>query len=227
MPDSNRGPVPKDSTVAGCWYRAKQDESLYSIAHKVGHSADKIWQHSANKNLRDRRGKPNILLPGDWIYIPPIERYSEIVATDSKHSFRCKKTHLNTLKIRIVPFRSAVHSASPEDGDPIAYSLWIGKKQVTGSARPGDIIEVQNIPANIKSAALTMLGRTIKLKIGQLDPIDEPSGIDQRLHSLGYGYGEKAREIFKKLNDLQDDASEQDIQNKLSELQTGSGNGAK
>ena len=51
--------------------------SLSQIASESGLSEDEIWQHPLNKQLRERRGSPTELKPGDAVYVPEASQEQE------------------------------------------------------------------------------------------------------------------------------------------------------
>ncbi|MGB9698788.1 MAG: LysM peptidoglycan-binding domain-containing protein [Thermodesulfobacteriota bacterium] len=51
-------------------YTVKQGDCLSSIGEKYGIFWEKIWNQPKNDKLKEKRKNPNILYPGDVIFIP-------------------------------------------------------------------------------------------------------------------------------------------------------------
>ena len=219
--ESTGRPVPRGQATGGNWHEIAQGESIFTLAHRSGHLPDRIWNHSANDRLREKRSHPGILLPGDWVFVPNIEAKDETVETERRHSFHAKHLKPRTLKLRIIPGRTPIDRNTAPEGKPIRYTLWVGDRMLTGQTSPGETIEVSNVPPDMQDAKLLIDGRTIRLKIGHLDPKESPSGIGQRLRSLGYGSNDKALDLFKARNDFAEERSEAKIRDQLDRLHTG------
>jgi len=63
------------------WHRVQKGETLDAIAAQYGVSADEIWNHNLNKQLRDRRKTPDAIAPGDALYIPSPKKPKETQPT--------------------------------------------------------------------------------------------------------------------------------------------------
>ena len=61
----------------------KQGDCISNIAYQHGHFPDTIWNDSKNSDLRQKRKDPNVLLPGDVVYIRDIEAKEESCASES------------------------------------------------------------------------------------------------------------------------------------------------
>ena len=58
-------------------YEVKQGDCVSSIAGKYGMFWETIWNYSQNSELKNRRSDPNVLHPGDSIFIPEQELKEE------------------------------------------------------------------------------------------------------------------------------------------------------
>ena len=76
-------------------YSIKQGDYLAKIAKDHGFSDWKIiWNHADNKGLKDKRKDPNILYPGDRLFIPDREEKHESIVVDDTHKFAVKRSKL-------------------------------------------------------------------------------------------------------------------------------------
>src|SRR5690349_12704101 len=90
----NHVPEPRPGSVGGSLmpesYVTKQGDCIHSIAFEKGFFPDTLWNHADNKNLKNLRKDPHVLLPGDIVSIPD-KRLKEISKpAESRHRFRRK-----------------------------------------------------------------------------------------------------------------------------------------
>ena len=169
-------------------YTVAQGDHLSKIAKDNGFTDYTIiWDHPNNADLKKKRQNPNVLFPGDEVFIPDMEQKQESGATDKKHSFTVGK---KTLKLRLV-----LEDAYEK---PIANAqcALLVDGQVYQLTSDGNGKIEQEIPLDAKEGTLTIRGdqtpyanEVISIKIGHLDPVDEISGQVGRLNNLGYAAG--------------------------------------
>src|SRR5215468_12271496 len=76
----------------GGWHTVQQGETLIGLARIYRVSDWRIiWSHAQNASLRRERPNPQILGPGDRVYIPEPAPIEYECAVDQKHTFRLKK----------------------------------------------------------------------------------------------------------------------------------------
>ena len=161
-------------------YIAAQGDSIPSIAKDKGFFWKTIWNHGNNASLKSKRKNPNVLFPGDEVFIPELETKDFSKGTDAKHKFKRKG---EPVKIILKLLKS--------DGKPranIPYVLTVEGKDYKGNT-DGDGIIKQFIPNNAKTGMLKLdndPNQCFPVRIGALDPIDEITGIQQRLSNLGF-----------------------------------------
>jgi len=170
-------------------YITEQGETLLSIAHKYNFSSwETIWNHERNRELRGLRPNPQVLYPGDRLYIP--DKPAWPVAGGQKTSFRIKKR---------MTCRFAVY-LKDEAGRPYAgnkYELTIGD-DIVSDTTPEDGLVVHEVSPAIRQGTLKLWPNeddenetiTWELKIGHLDPPNKISGAQARLNNLGFDVGE-------------------------------------
>ncbi len=168
-------------------YTVSPGDTIPSIAHDNGFLTSTIWDHPQNAALKAKRKDPNILFPGDEVFIPEKELKQETRGTNSKNTFKLKGEP-NKLKLRLMKL------GKPRANE--AYTLDIDGKLISGSTDSNGLIE-QVIPRNARGGTLTLQGGKEKypVKIGHLDPIDELIGVQQRLNNLGFNCGAESGEM--------------------------------
>lgn len=165
-------------------YVVKQGDCFSSIAAKHGFLLKTLWEYPPNEPLVQKRQSPNILYPGDEIFIPENDLKEESRATEDTHVFRIEreKTELHLRMLR-----------EDEPRGNVKYSLEIGNK-IIEAATDGDGWIKQTIPAAAKTARLILQPGTVEaeeyeLLLGHLDPLEENPGVADRLQNLGFYFG--------------------------------------
>jgi hypothetical protein len=158
-----------------------QGECLSSIAEANGLYWKTIWQHAENMTLRQLRGDPNVLAPGDELFIPEKIEKQIPSATQKKHSF-VKKGVPAQLKIRLL-----------SDGQPRAnlpYTLHVDGCLIKKDKTDGDGYISASIPPNAQTGMIIVEENSLQdiynFDFGNLDPADSENGIRGRLRNLGY-----------------------------------------
>ncbi len=135
-----------------------------------------IWNHPSNRSFANGRD-PNLLYPGDELFVPEQRQKDLIASTGMTHQFR-KKVPRNRIRLQML------------DGNmnPIAeadYTLTVGDDTYTGKTDDEGRI-MKDMAVDVDSGTLEFGGRTIELEIGSLAPLDKVEGIQARLQNLGY-----------------------------------------
>lgn len=171
------------------YYTIQQGDYLSKIASINGFANyHTIWDHPNNAALKKKRQDPNVLFPGDKLFIPEKEERKESSITGKRHTFVVTK---QSLKLRLVLedcYEKPIANA------PCTLMVDGEARQVTTDAS-GKI--EQQIPATLKEAFLIINDEqtpfendAIPIKVGHLDPVEEISGQIARLNNLGYFAGD-------------------------------------
>jgi hypothetical protein len=171
-------------------HTVSQGEHLPRIALRYGFlDWQAVYQHPNNAELRRRRPNPNVLLPGDKIYVPDIQTKGAACPTGRTHIFRLVGEHC----VRII--------VKDAGGTPYAnakYQVTIGHEVREGTTDDkGALYEYVRKSTEDAELKLPELGLGWTLKIGYLDPLhdqeqDAPivTGVKARLKNLGFYTGE-------------------------------------
>lgn len=163
------------------FHSVQPGEHLSGIALQYGFAnQNSIWFHPENAGLRKDRANPNVLMPGDTIYIPDLENAEVPCATDRRHPFQLNGDKL-LLRIRI---QEAFFD--PVSSMPCQLSIEGRSYELTTDSE--GTLEI-SIPKSASRGALTINGLEIPVLIGHLDPSSEVTGIRARLANLGYYRG--------------------------------------
>jgi len=170
-------------------YTVEQGDCFSSIAEEFGFADwHTIYEHPNNAELREQRPNPNILFPGDILYIPDKQIKDVDRSTDLAHQFVIKSPK-TWLRIKIRDGQEA-----PAAG--CKYQLEIDDVPFPKGKLGGDGLLEVKISAKAEKGVLTVwfddqapVGTTWKLLLGHLDPVDKMRGIQARLNNLGYSSG--------------------------------------
>ncbi|MEK7724532.1 MAG: LysM peptidoglycan-binding domain-containing protein, partial [Acidobacteriota bacterium] len=107
-------------------YQVRSGDCISSIAFANGFSPDTIWNHPNNAALKAKRKDPNVLLPGDIVFVPD-KRLKEVrEPTNQVHKFMVKNV---PAKFRI----QIMENNEPQANVP--FTLTVDGKVVSN---PGD-----------------------------------------------------------------------------------------
>lgn len=162
-------------------YVVKVGDCMASIAVETGHFWESLWDFPANKELKDVRKDPYVLLPGDLVTIPELRPKTEPGATEERHRF----VRNGCPEKLIVKFTIGDEPRANQD-----YILKIDGVEQEGTTDAEGKIDVF-IPPDARKAAIrfTESGDTYKMDLGRLDPITEITGVQKRLTNLGFFKG--------------------------------------
>ena len=171
-------------------HTVEQGEYLASIAKDYGFSDwHTIYDHPQNADLKKKRPNPNILFPGDELFIPDKVPKHESCATEKKHRFQIR-----------VPKASLRIVLKDSDGKALAnqpYTLTVAWITYNGTTDGAGSLQ-QKIPIGIESGEISLdkLGLLWTLNIAHLDPVHDEggdtaiiSGVQARLNNLGFHCG--------------------------------------
>lgn len=163
----------------------KQDECIASIAAKYGMNWRFIYEHSANSKFREIRPNPNVIYEGDEIVIPDESSLQVKAIANRFHYFtmRPQRPQSWVFRLRLVDAIGA-----PIAGATYRFQVF-GQAAVSGVLGDDGLLEAP-VPAEARSATLELLGATMNVELGRLDPVSTISGAQARLNNLGFPAGE-------------------------------------
>lgn len=160
---------------------------MSSIADQWGFSDYRtIYRDSGNDAFRQKRPNPNIIYPGDVLFIPDRKSQEFARPTEQLHRFVIKRQR--------VLLRLCLKDDLHQPYQNKRYHLRVGGHHHHARTNENGMLE-QEIPANATEGEITVFtkdddpsdqGYTFTLKLGHLDPVDETSGVDARLTNLGF-----------------------------------------
>ena len=165
------------------YHKIGQGECLAVLAKQYGFTDyHAIWDDPKNAQLKSKRQNPNILAPGDILFIPDKKDKEESRGTSQAHSFQVGDA--------AVKFRTIIKDAKDRPLANAKYTLTLPGQMFTGVTGSNGLLEHPlPLDAETGTLALTDLGITWTLNFGHLDPVDTIQGVQGRLKSLGYDPG--------------------------------------
>ena len=164
-------------------HTVEQGEYLTLIAAEAGfRSSLTIWNDPQNEALRHERSNPQVLYPGDVVFVPDASDRVEMCATGRTHIFVAKREVLKLrFGLRDFDNRTVVGAAIVVQVGGIEQTL------VTDS----DGMVATEIDRRSRGGWLRvpLWGMEMDLALGYLDPVSEDSGWLARLINLGYYRG--------------------------------------
>lgn len=168
------------------YYTVRPGDYLSKIAHAHGFSDWRvIYDHPENEAFRRLRPDPNLIMPGDRVFIPEHDPHAMPAQTCQHARFRTQHPD-DYLELVLKDDQGEALRHTP-------YQLTVGG-QVRPGVTDGQGKLRQQIPAGAASAVLSILGCRLDLRIGELlsmnDAPDEGLlGVKQRLCNLAYHPG--------------------------------------
>ena len=164
-------------------YVVRDGDYLASIAHSRGVNPKDVWELDANEDLRKKRPSPDMLAPGDVLFLPVVKR--KWIALD---------TGSNNALVATVPTVSIKLNLRKEGDD--GKNLLSGNAYVIQGLPGGDVpgtfgddgaVEFR-APVSVRQVTIVSdeLGLQLPVRVGGLDPIETDSGLAHRLANLGY-----------------------------------------
>jgi hypothetical protein len=165
-------------------YVVRAGDYLAKLAGAQGFDPDEVWNHPKNAALKRARGDGNILCTADVLFIPEPDRKGSPL-----------KNGTENLYVARVP-RIEVKLALRQGGKPLVGEACLvhGVDPPNEAVTDGEGILTVSVPATMRmvQVELKRLSVVRSFSIGHLDPIEEASGVRQRLKNLGHGGRDEA-----------------------------------
>lgn len=183
-------PAGAGTGAEGSIYEVKQGDCIESIAYASGHFWQTIWNHPCNRRLRNLRKNPNVLHQGDEVFVPVLQPKAETRPTERRHAF-VRKGVPSKLQIQLLD-----ENAKPKAN--VEYVLKVDGRSEHGRSDPNGWVRSSIQPsARGGKLIVPMEAGSLEypLNLGHLDPIEEVSGIQQRLNNLQFCCGQEDGEL--------------------------------
>lgn len=169
----------------GFYYQVRAGEWVSKIAATHGFRWQDVWNDPHNGDLRSLRKDPNVVYPGDLLYIPMRKLREQSATTDNQHLYQLT---LPKKKLKIV-----LRDWEGRPRGDLPCRLEIDHRvcaEVKYTDSQGQIIAMI---AEGATDGLLYVGQdpeeVYQVLLGHLDPIDTAKGQQQRLVNLGHYRG--------------------------------------
>jgi hypothetical protein len=162
----------------GTRYTVQPGDCVESVADAHGLFWETIWNHPDNSALKRARKNPNILLPGDELFIPNIRCKEEAIPTGARHTF-LRRGVPSHFELRLLQ----------DDQPRVGVSFVLVTDGITQSGTTDSEGRLRiPIPPGARTGELRLDGgrEVYAVQLGQLDPTTELSGVQHRLRNLGF-----------------------------------------
>jgi hypothetical protein len=176
---------PEEDRSEASRHTVKQGERMATIASQYKFLRwQTLWDFAGNADLKDLRQNPNILFPDDEVVIPTkLKREAEVVGGKAKYLVKCGR---ETLRVGFAVgwdwVERVSYTAKPDTGGP----------DLTDFLDSDGWMRI-DVPPNTSQVQVALWTddpdtpfATYELKVGELDPVREVTGVQARLASLGY-----------------------------------------
>jgi type VI secretion system secreted protein VgrG len=159
-------------------YVVRQGDYLQKLAFSHGFDADTVWNDPKNAELKQKRKDSNQLVPGDILHFARPARDSHVLTKGTTNKYEAV---VPTTTVRFV----FENEAGPFAFEP--YKIEGLGASVEGKTDGAGVLFIK-APIHVREVKVTFPKKRLvfPLHIGDMDPIDEPSGVCQRLEHLGY-----------------------------------------
>jgi hypothetical protein len=146
------------------------------LAAELGFDADEVWNDPRNDEIRKTRPKREVLAAGDIVYVPGArdEGMPLKVGTENRITAKAPGAEIK------------LHFGDPACAGA-AYTVEGAGEDIKGNADGNGDVTLK-IPVHVREVLLSFdaLTYATRVKVGDLDPIEEDSGVRQRLEHLKY-----------------------------------------
>jgi hypothetical protein len=163
-------------------YVIRKGDFLLKLAYTFDFDANTVWNDATNAGLRQIRSDPNILLPGDVLYIPD--------QVDKEPAFKSLVTGGTNTFTSDVPTMTLTHQFAGDDPTTYASKAYTVEEldDLTGLQTNENGVATFPVPLTLETATITFTDteESFVLAVGEMDPINTISGVFKRLQNLGY-----------------------------------------
>ncbi|MCC6525839.1 MAG: peptidoglycan-binding protein [Polyangiaceae bacterium] len=159
----------------------QQGEHVRKLAFQRGTRPEEVWSHAKNAELAAKRKSMDLLAPGDLLHLPTTRRPGIALRAGVENKYQAA--------IPTVPVHIQIDSRGPSlASQPFELrGAYGGGEPLRGTAGPNGEIDLE-LPVHVREVVVAFpdLGLTTPVRLGDLDPVGERSGVVARLRNLGF-----------------------------------------
>ncbi len=156
----------------------RQGEYVRRIAAERGLDPAAVWERAENRELRERRESPDVLAPGDVVFLPDPPQARHALALRRNNRFQAPRPR--------IPVRVRVRDRGRPLPNELCLVEGLGPDEVDVRTDAEGVLAF-DVPLHVERVFVTLPARDRRftVRVGHLDPIDTPSGLAARLQNLG------------------------------------------
>ena len=156
-------------------YVVKQGDHVDKLAFAYGFDADAVWNDGKNAELKSKRKSPSELFPGDVLQFPRAKKDGQPIPKGTSNAYTVT-----------VPKKKLTLTLKDERVQNAKYEVRGLGAPLEGSTSNG-AFEI-DVPVFVREIVIAFddVPLLYNVRIGDLDPISEASGVRQRLEHLGF-----------------------------------------
>ncbi len=161
-------------------YVIRQGDYVTKIAHLHGFDAATVWNDPKNQKIREKRPDWNIIHPGDVLWIPDrTDRRPLLVKNGTTNRY--------VANIPKMPVELRIQVGGEALPNEPYLLLGLGPDPIEGETDDDGWLRT-TVPVHVREleVLLTERDRTLRLRVGDMDPVDTLSGLKKRLTHLGF-----------------------------------------
>jgi hypothetical protein len=159
-------------------YLIREGDYLTKLGVQLRFDADRVWQQPKNGALREARDNPDMLAPGDVVFVPEAPPKPAAATTGTTNRYRAKVPRA-TVKVAFFD------GDKPLAGEP--YELTgLGARVLERTGPDGCVTFVAAVDVREVRIVFHERGLSYPVLIGDLDPVEVETGVNMRLAHLGY-----------------------------------------
>lgn len=165
-------------------YIVRQGDHLTRLAYVHGFDADTVWNHERNAELREMGRSPDILAPGDILYLPVKPKDGLAFSAGSGNRYRAQ---VPKIKVSLT-FMDADQVLANERYEVHGLGTDGSSGQSALHETDGDGTVELELPVTTREVTIVFPNQNIayEVRVGDMDPLAEMAGIQKRLENLGY-----------------------------------------
>lgn len=147
-PESGEGSQASGSD-SGRWHPVQRGDSLSRIARRYGLKSWKaLWEAPQNEPIRKKRKNPNVIHPGDDVYVPGMTVFEIVRETDLTHRIIISKRRpaVAVINVHLLADRASVAAAWSQG------QTTLGAAAVTYSDPTGVVLQMAFVPEQTRLA---------------------------------------------------------------------------
>lgn len=164
-------------------YVVRQGDYLTKLAFVHGFDVDEVWGDPKNDEIRGLRKDHHILAPGDVVYLPVKEKEGLPIQKGVVNRYVAKVPRVD---ISLVFKDDDGKLIAGEDFEILGSAARDGRRSTEQTKDDGSVCISVPVTTREVSVLFPRRGITYVVRVGDMDPHEEMTGVMRRLENLGF-----------------------------------------